>query len=281
MVEELRRLLAWVRSDRGVRLKDIARAIDQPEHTLSNFLRRRSRRPGTLFLGRLYSYFADNARFLPTRSARDEPAPANRPSPSAVGILARYGIVRLDVPLGIDDVRRVYDRYTGYYFCHGVLAEPRDRFISALLQIRPARLGASYSDADLPLPRFTFMVRTLESIGAARPTPYVAGGYAISRNGKLFLTGQYDGELQYLVLQEPRGRRFQYLRGLLLTTLLDDGAPVAVRLICPRIAREGRHAAWSQKVGIRGEAEFRRAFEDAESIIAGLRAAPSHRSARA
>ncbi|MEX2649471.1 MAG: hypothetical protein WD673_10705 [Alphaproteobacteria bacterium] len=278
-VEELRRLLIWVRGNLGMRLKDIARAIDQPDHTLSNFIRRRSRRPATVFLGRLRAFFAAHPQLLPERSSFDAPRTPRRPAP--VGILARYGLVSLDVPLSIDDVRRVYERYTGYFFCHGILPAPGDKFLCALLHIRPARAGANYDDADLPLPRFTFTVRVPDSVGARRPKSYVAGGYAISRNGKLFLTGQHDGELQYLVLQEPRGRRFQYLHGLLLTTLLDVGAPAAMRLICQRIAREGRHGAWSPKAGIYGETAFRKTFEDADAIIGGLRSSASHRTARA
>ncbi|MGH6719918.1 MAG: hypothetical protein ACREER_11415, partial [Alphaproteobacteria bacterium] len=269
-VEELRQVVAWIRGHRGSRLKDIARAIDQPEHSLSNFIRGRSKRPGNQFLGRLCGYFAAHPELLPDHSSFGRSEKSGRASSGTLGILARYGLVSLDVPISVDDVRRVYERYTGYYLCHGVLRANHQAMICSLLHIRPARRGAAYDAPDLPLARFTFMVRVPDSISPRAAKRYVVVGYAISRNGKLFLTGHHDGELQYLVLREPRERRFQFVEGYLLTTLVGAGSPAPMRMVCERLAAEGDRKEWGRLARTYAPAAYRRAFQHADTIMAAL-----------
>jgi hypothetical protein len=277
-VEELRRLLGWLRGERGLRLKDIARAMDVPAHSLGNFVRHRSRRPANLILGRLYRYLAANRNLLP-KNALGAASPGDDATTSAsLGILARYGLVKLDLPIGLDDLRRVYDRYTGYYHCFSLVPGPRHRVMCSLLHVRAPRLGANYQDADLPLPRFTFMTPVPNPLNERRAKRYVIVGYVISRNGNIFLTGHYDGELQYLVLKEARDRRFQYLRGVLLTTLLGDGAPAAVRIVCQRLDPEGDRASRGRRVKNYDIAALHKTFDGSDTILAGLKGqASEHR----
>ena len=53
-VEKLREAINWIRRHRGLRLKEIAQDCDATDHTVRNFAYRKSVRPDSAFLGRLY-----------------------------------------------------------------------------------------------------------------------------------------------------------------------------------------------------------------------------------
>lgn len=267
----MRRALAWAHSHRGWKLKDFARAIDQPEHNLSNFIRRRSKRPGNLFLGCLHKFFESHAELLPDDMPRRSTSTGAPVETKATGGRARYGLVSNDVAISADDLRRVFKRYASYYFCFSVLEGFDDALMCALLHIRPIRQGENFGDSDLPLPRFTLMIEVPDLASPGRSKRNVVAGYVISRNGKIFLTGHYDGELQYLILQEPREKRFRYIHGRLLMTLLGPDAPSATSLVCRRLGSTYDRSTWAPMVRTYGIAAFRNAFEDSDTIVKALR----------
>ena len=68
-VERLREAVNFVRSNRGLRLKDLARGCDSAEHTVRNFAYGKSLRPDNVFLGRCSNTSPAIASCFPTASA--------------------------------------------------------------------------------------------------------------------------------------------------------------------------------------------------------------------
>ncbi len=132
----MRRLLIWVPGHHGWRLKEVARTIDQPEHNLSNFIRRRSKRLGNRFLGRLYNYFLTHAELLPDDMRLKTWAGGGTAATKHIGGHARYGLVSGDAPISVDDLRRVYKRYASCFFYFSALVGFDDALMCALLHIR-------------------------------------------------------------------------------------------------------------------------------------------------
>src|SRR5258708_33429881 len=104
LVERLRAAIDWVRSQRRLGVKELAFGAGVAEHTVRNFIYGRSNRPSNLFLGRLYKYFIECGPLLPkdllipTAPAAESP---DRPIPT---ILARLGLVRLELPISDQDL---------------------------------------------------------------------------------------------------------------------------------------------------------------------------------
>ena len=64
-VERLREAINWLRKHRGFRMNEIALECDIPEHTVRNFAYRKSKRPDSAVLGKIYKYFVGNRELLP------------------------------------------------------------------------------------------------------------------------------------------------------------------------------------------------------------------------
>src|SRR5262249_937 len=143
---------------------------------------------------------------------------------------------------------RVYRRYVGYYLCFARLGAA-NRLSVSWLHIRALNPKLEATRERLPIARFTWLLRGAADIDP-RTRGYVIVGYVFSRRGKLFFTGQHDGELQYLTLLEPRGRRFTYLQGLCLLTSPDSGELLADRLVCRYLGAEAARSAWEEKIGV-------------------------------
>ena len=93
-VERLREAINWIRRHRGLRLKEIALDCDAPEHTVRNFAYRKSVRPDSAFLGRLYKYIVNNHELLPDGylAGQDE---AQATAESVLGRPASIDLIRM------------------------------------------------------------------------------------------------------------------------------------------------------------------------------------------
>ncbi len=246
-VETLRDAVQWARKHHGVRYREIAEDSGSPEHSVRNFANRKSIRPDNSFLGKLSRYFAANSHFM-TRSAL-EPA----------GRIAQVDLIRGVLPVSDEDVKRVYDRYCGYYLC----------FRRAY---RPSKFSVSWlhiMKENLPLPRFTHFVQYPDPIDRS-PRSYVILGYVISRKGRMYLSGHNDAELRHFILNEPLTRSFAYMQGLCLLTSSDDRTPFATRIICQYLGADAVRDEWKEKIGIFSNQEFKKLFDNADMIIRSL-----------
>jgi hypothetical protein len=265
-VDRLRRATVWLQKTRGVRYKDIAAGCSFPEHTVRNFAHGKSKRPDNTFVGQLASYLATNRDLLPDALRPPAVWASSASRPAELSKPARFDAIRAEMPIEEADLRRVYERYAGYYLCFARSAR-LDRIAVSWLHIRPLpKTGA----ARLPLPRFTWYSRYTDRVDASVARSYVVAGYCVARHGCVFLTGQTDGEPRYLMLQEPAVPRFAFLDGLLLDRAPDTREPAAARVLCRYL---GVRATNSDRRGIVGEyrlPQFRRAFPAAAAVEAAL-----------
>ncbi|MFQ5958310.1 MAG: hypothetical protein ACE5LF_02975 [Alphaproteobacteria bacterium] len=268
-VERLREALNWVRKNRGVRLTEIAAGCDVPEHTVRNFAYRKSNRPDNAFLGRLCKYFAEDREILPESFFLDPRETRPQTPRDLLGRLAQFDLIRLELPITEDDLKRVFDRYSGYYLCFRRSYRPARMSVS-WLHIRPLSPSLDITREGLPLPRFTLFIEYHDRFDPDMTRSYIIVGYTISRNGHLFFIGHHDGELQYLTLNEPSIRKFNYLQGLCLLTSTGDRQPFSTRLVCQYLGREASRPAWEEKIGVFPDDDFDSLFDNADVVKRAL-----------
>lgn len=250
-VELLRRVVETARQRFGMRYREIADQCDIAEHSLRNFISRKSLRPDNAILGRLYRFAQTHPHFL--QAGPDSEAGRHPPAEQ----------VRTVLPVSEEDVAKVYDWYCGYYLGFRPVQGSRRILVSWLHIIRE----------NLPLPRFTQFIRYPDPIDHT-PLSYVIIGYVVTRNGRLYLTGHHDAELKHMILDEPLSRDFRFLQGLCLQTSADDGEPFATRLLCQYLGEEADRDPWMPKIGVFDRAEFESAFDNAQMIIRSFGDAP-------
>jgi hypothetical protein len=269
VVEKLRSAIEWLRSHRHLGVKEIAFASDVPEHTVRNFANRRSNRPSNLVLGRLYRYFTEHGDllpkdFIPTLDGAS--AASDDANPSFQDRF--FGLVHMQLPISEENPTRVYKRYGGCYLCFARLGA-EDSLTVSWLHIRPLSPTLKASNDALPLPRFTWLLKSPQQIDPQTRRRLV-GGYVVSRRGKLFLTGHHDGELQYLTLIEPRSRRFTFMHGLCLLTSPDGDTAIASRLVCQYLGASAVRSAWEDKIGVFSMDRIEQDFDHSDAIKRAL-----------
>jgi hypothetical protein len=99
---------------------------------------------------------------------------------------------------------------------------------------------------------------------------YVTLGYGFSRNGRIYLTGQHDGNLENFILNEPPILKYTYLQGLCLATSPEDREPFAARVVCQYLGDNVVRRDWSDKIGIFSRDEFNERFENADIILGAI-----------
>jgi hypothetical protein len=269
IVEKLRSAIEWLRSHRHLGVKEIAFASGVPEHTVRNFAYRRSNRPSNLVLGRLYRYFAEQGDLLPKDFVPALDTAASHSEDANPSFQARFfGLIHMQLPISEENPKRVYKRYGGCYLCFARL-DPEASLSVSWLHIRPLNPTLDKSNDALPLPRFTWLLKSPDQVDPQTRRRLV-GGYVVSRRGKLFLIGHHDGELQYLTLIEPRSRRFTFMHGLCLLTTPDGGAAIASRLVCQYLGATAVRSAWEEKIGIFPIDQIDRDFDHADAIKRAL-----------
>ncbi len=264
-VERLRETLNWIRRNRGVRLTEIADGCDAPEHTVRNFAYRKSKRPDNAFLGRLCKYFARDSEFHSESLLLDADDARPETTRNHIGRLAQFDLIRLELPITEDDLKRVFDRYSGYYLCFRRSVRPARMSVS-WLHIRPLNPKLDITKEGLPLPRFTLFIKHHDRFDPEMTRSYIIVGYTISRNGHIFFIGHHDGELQYLTLNEPSIRKFSYLQGLCLLTSAGAKQPFSTRIVCQYLGREASRPEWEEKIGVFPDAEFASLFSNADVV---------------
>ncbi len=264
-VERLRAAIGWVRGQRGLRLKDIALGCDAAEHTVRNFAYRKSIRPDNAFLGKLYKFIAGHEELLPDDLLENGREARSRGRDEFTGRLARFDLVRMELPITEDDIKRVFDRYSGYYLCFRQSHRPAMVSVS-WLHILPLNPKLDVVKQGLPLPRFTLFTEYPDPVDPEAGRSYIIGGYAIRRNGHIFLVGQNDGELKNFTFKEPSNRRFTYIQGLSLLTSADEGEPFATRVVCQYLGRSAARIDWDGKIGVFSDATFHGLFDNADII---------------
>lgn len=268
-VERLREAVNWVRHHRGLRMKEVALECDAPEHTVRNFAYRKSVRPDSAFLGRLYKYFLGNRELLPEGffASGEEPGPGA--GESFFGKVARYDLVKMELPISEADLKRVYDRYSGYYLCFRHSYRPEMMSVS-WLHILPLRHSGKASRWGLPLPRFTIYIRYPDPVDTAVSHSYVIIGYAISRHGRIYLSGQHDGELKYFILNEPTISKFTYIQGMCLLISAGDKQPFASRVLLQHLGPNAAREDWGERIGVFPRKRFMELFDNAEAVVGAL-----------
>ncbi len=246
-VETLREAIRGARAHHGVRYREVAEESRTPEHTVRNFANRKSVRPDNAFLGRLYRFLAAN-RHLLTKQLH-EPA----------GRIAQGDLIRGVLPVSDEDVKRVLDRYCGYYLCF------RRAYRRSMLSVSWLHIVKE----TLPLARFTQFVQYADPVDRS-PRSYVILGYVFSRKGHIYFSGHNDAELKHYILNEPLTRKFTYLQGLCLMTSADDGTPFSTRIICQHLGADAVRDEWMEKIGMFSDEEFGSLFENADMIIQSL-----------
>ena len=264
-VERLREAIGWLRGQRGIRLKDIAIGCDASEHTVRNFAYGKSIRPDNAFLGKLCKFIVGREELLPDDFLANGGAPRPRARDEFTGRLGRFDLVRMELPITEDDLRRVFDRYSGYYLCFRQSHRP-DMVSVSWLHILPLKRNLDAAKEGFPLPRFTLFIEYPDAVDPEAGHSYIIGGYVIRRNGRIYLIGQNDGDLQYFTLKEPSNRRFTYMQGISLLTSVDDGEPFATRVVCQYLGRKAARDKWSGKIGVFPDATFRDLFDNAKII---------------
>jgi len=264
-VERLREAIGWLRGQRGMRLTEIAHDCDAAEHTVRNFAYRKSIRPDNAFLGKLCKFLARRTEMLPDDILESGKEPRPRGRNETFGRMARVDLVRMEVPITEDDIKRVYDRYSGYYVCFRPSYRP-GRVSVSWLHILPLNPNLNLSDEGLPLPRFTLFIEHPDPVDPETGRSYIIGGYVIRRNSRIYLIGQNDGDLKYFTFKEPTNRRFTYVQGLSLLTSVEDGEPFASRVVCQYLGRKAKREKWSDKIGVFTDSRFRDLFKNADII---------------
>ena len=171
-VERLREAIGWLRGQRGLRLKDIALGCAAAEHTVRNFAYRKSVRPDNAFLGKLYKFIAGREELLPDDflAKGKEARPHGRDE--IIGRLGRFDLVRMELPITEDDLRRVFDRYSGYYLCFRQSHRPAMVSVS-WLHILPLNPNLDIAKVGLPLPRFTLFIEYPDAIDPEAGRSYI------------------------------------------------------------------------------------------------------------
>ncbi len=268
-VEQLREAINWARGNRGLRFKDIALGCDAPEHTVRNFAYRKSARPDNAFLGKLLKYFMGTGGLPPA----DIVAGSGNHQPPArderLGRLARYELIRMELPITTGDLQRVFDRYSGYYLCFRRSYRPAKMSVS-WLHILPLNPNVDVEREGLPLPRFTLFIKYADQLDPRLTRSHIIVGYVFSRNGRIFLIGHHDGELKSFALNEPSARQFTYLQGLCLLTSADDKQPFSARVVCQYLGVDVSRDPWEDKIGVFTAEEFESLFDNAEIVVRAI-----------
>lgn len=267
-VEKLHEAINWLRKHRGFRMKEIALQCDVPEHTVRNFAYRKSNRPENSVLGRLYKFMVTNRELLP-----DEFLAIDRDllsqSADRVGRLPDDSIKKKILPVSEADLKRVYDRYTGYYLCYRRSQRPGKMSVS-WLHIMPLTGNVKAFKGNLPLPRFTLFAKYSDRIDPEKTQSYITIGYVISRHGRIYVTGHHDGALQHFILNEPTVSKFSYLPGLCLLTSADGTSPFSARVVCQYLGSNTERLDWEDKIGVFTDKAFNKNFENAEVVMRAI-----------
>ena len=208
-VERLRQAIGWLRENRGLRLKDLALGCDSAEHTIRNFAYRKSNRPDNSFLGKLYKYLAGNKELLPAGHLTADAHVADAPDGS-LRAFSRFDLIKMELPIAEGDLKRMFDRYSGYYLFYRRSYRP-GRMSVSWLHLLPLSPKLKLSKGSLPLPRFTLFTKYPDRIDPDATQMYIVPGYATARNGRLYFVGHQNGELKFFTLTEPPSARFTYI----------------------------------------------------------------------
>ena len=268
-VERLREAINWVRRHRGLRLKEIAQDCDAPEHTVRNFAYRKSVRPDSAFLGRLYKYIVNNRELLPEGFFASEDEVQAAAPESVLGRLASYDLIKMEIAISESDLKRVYDRYSGYYLCFRSSYQPETMSVS-WLHILPLRPSVKASRWGLPLPRFTIYTRYPDPVDPSVTHSNVVVGYTYSRHGHIYLTGSHDGALKYFILNEPTITNFTYIQGMSLLTSATDNQPFASRVVLQHLGADTSRDEWSERIGVFPTDQFKNRFDNADAVLRAL-----------
>ena len=264
-VERLREAINWGRTHRGLRWKGIAFESDVPEHTVRNFANRKSNRPDNAVLGKLYKYVVSNRGLLrETYSTTGKGLLVESPEGDVTRLPDDLIKQRL-LPISEGDLKRVFNRYTGYYLCFRRSYRP-SRMSVSWLHIMPLNPNVVVSKGGMPLPRFTLSIGYPDRFDPLKTQSYIIIGYALSRNGRLFLAGHHDGEPQSLVLNEPSIAKFTYLQGLCLLTSAHDKQPFSTRVVCQFLGSQVHRGEWQDRIGVFSQAEFESLFDNADVV---------------
>ncbi len=268
-VEKLREAVNWIRRHRGLRLKEIAQDCDAPDHTVRNFAYRKSVRPDSAFLGRLYKYIVKNRELLPDGYFASQSEAQAEALKSVLNQPASLDHIKMQGSITDSDLKRVYDRYSGYYLCFRHSHRPETILVS-WLHIFPLSPKAKTTHGGLPLPRFTLFVEYPEPFDLGTAQSYVVVGYGFSRSGRIFLTGHHDGKLQHFILNEAPTRRFTYLQGLCLGTSEENTQPFASHVVCQYLGGNASRNDWSDQVGVFPNDQFNTLFDNANVIMRAI-----------
>jgi hypothetical protein len=264
-VDRLRDAVVWMQKNRGLRLKDVAVGCDAAEHTVRNFAYGKAARPDNTFLGRLYHYLANYRGMIPSEIAWKLDDALGAPTNRRTIVPLYYEMIRAQIQLDENDLLRVYERYVGYYLCFSRSARG-DRLVVSWLHLRALNPTARLAAGGVPMPRFTLYSRYPDRFDVGHADDYVSAGYVITRHGNIYFTGQRDGELRYMILEEPSARKFTYLEGLYLGTAVDDGTPFASRVMCQHLGLRVSRAAWTRQIGLFTSEELHQHFGNADVI---------------
>lgn len=268
-IERLRRAMVWLQKNRGLRLKDVAVGCDVAEHTVRNFAYGKAARPDNTFLGRLFRYLAGFRELIPSELAWNSEVPSELGARHRSAVPLHYDLARAAVQVDKKDLLRVYERYTGYYLCFSRVPRMAHMVVS-WLHVRALNPAAQANRGELLMPRFTLFSRYPDRFDGNRSHEFIAAGFVTTRHGNIFLTGQQDGQLRYMILQEPSARKFTYLGGLCLSTSVDDREPYSARVLCQYLGLRVSRTAWKDRVGLFDEGDFRLCFSNANVIERAL-----------
>ena len=179
--------------------------------------------------------------------------------------MARFDLVRMELPIGEEDIKRIFDRYSGYYLCFRQSFRP-NRMSVSWLHILPLNPNLDDSKVGPPLPRFTLFIEYPDLVDPKAMRSYIIGGYVMRRNGHIYLIGQNDGELKNFIFKEPPNRRFTYLQGLSLMTSAEDGELFSARIVCQYLGGKAAREDWAGKIGVFPAAMFAKSFDNADII---------------
>ncbi len=268
-VERLREAINWLRKHRGFRMNEVALQCDIPEHTVRNFAYRKSNRPDSAILGKLYKYFVGNRELLPEGFFTTDREGTSEPPDGSLGRIAQFDIIKMELPISESDLKRVFDRYSGYYLCFR--RSYRSEAISvSWLHILPLSLKVKAPRSGLPIPRFTLFTEYRDQFDPGATQSYVTLGYGFSRSGRIYLTGQHDGNLEHFILNEPPTPKYTYLQGLCLATSAENREPFAARVVCQYLGANAVRHKWSDRVGVFPNDQFNKLFENAEVIMRAI-----------
>ena len=267
-VEKLRAAINWLREHRGFRVKDIAVQCEIPEHTARNFAGGKSIRPDGAILGKLYKYFVGSRELLPEGFFAPDQTTSEAPN-GFPGRIARFDIIKMELPISESDLRRVYDRYTGYYLCFRRSYRPHTMLVS-WLHVLPLSPKTKLARGGLPLPRFTQLTEYPDQFDPGTTRSFVTLGYGFSRSGRIYLIGQHDGNLQNFILNEPSAPKFTYIQGLYLATSAEDKESFAARVVCQYLGGNVDRHKWRDHIGIFSQDQFDKLFENASVIMRAI-----------